>query len=333
MSYGPISLKYFFIKTKLTARLISMNTPVVVADMVEIIERHAEWRSQEATKWLATTEGQAITSNKASTHAYSREAVLERTQWRKGEEKLNYWGFSYGTLLGATFAALQPHRSQRILIDGVEESNDYYQTGWITNLRDTDAIMHKFYQYCSDAGPEKCALNSGNLTAGDIEDLVETLVTDIADNPVAVTGSKTRGPEIITYSDVLELIRPSLYSPLALFPRTATLLDDIINKNGSAFADFKQTLHKPSCPLQNCAANGGSFKGDCHAIGSEAQSGIMCSDGVDVSYRTKEDVKKNAEFLYRQSKWLGPLWASITAPCPSWQARPAWQIRPGRKAS
>ena len=35
-----------------------------------------------------------------------------------GHEKLRYWGISYGTMLGGTFAALFPDRVERLVSDG-----------------------------------------------------------------------------------------------------------------------------------------------------------------------------------------------------------------------
>lgn len=35
-----------------------------------------------------------------------------------GEEKVKYWGFSYGTYIAATFAALFPDKVGRIVSDG-----------------------------------------------------------------------------------------------------------------------------------------------------------------------------------------------------------------------
>lgn len=70
-----------------------MSTPAVVQDMVEIIEAHAEWRSKVAEKWLASKEGRAVTAKKPSSHIFSRDAVIERTRWRKGKENLNYVSF------------------------------------------------------------------------------------------------------------------------------------------------------------------------------------------------------------------------------------------------
>jgi pimeloyl-ACP methyl ester carboxylesterase len=102
-----------------------MNTVVVVKDMVEIIDRHAEWRNKQAELWLASKEGKSTTTGKENGDHYPWEAVLDRTKWYKGDEKFQYWGFSYGTVLGATFAALYPERVGRMVLDGVADAYDY----------------------------------------------------------------------------------------------------------------------------------------------------------------------------------------------------------------
>lgn len=35
-----------------------------------------------------------------------------------GQDKLKYWGFSYGTILGGTFAAMYPDKVERLVSDG-----------------------------------------------------------------------------------------------------------------------------------------------------------------------------------------------------------------------
>lgn len=42
-----------------------------------------------------------------------------------GQEDMMYWGFSYGTLLGQTYAGLFPERSHRVVIDGVVNQFDW----------------------------------------------------------------------------------------------------------------------------------------------------------------------------------------------------------------
>jgi hypothetical protein len=125
-----------------------VNTPNVVADMVAIIEALGEWREKEAMRLLdsPTYKEYTISSGRQKLleeprkSGNDRAAIIKRTSWRKGEEKLQYWGFSYGTVLGATFAALQPHRVSRLILDGVVDSEDYYSLEFRNNLNDTEAV-------------------------------------------------------------------------------------------------------------------------------------------------------------------------------------------------
>ncbi|RDW65125.1 hypothetical protein BP6252_10776 [Coleophoma cylindrospora] len=303
-----------------------MNTVAVVADMVQIIEKHGEWRQKQANLWLSSKAGKIITDGKGIGEIYSRKAIIERTKWRQGQEKLQYWGFSYGTVLGSTFASLHPDRSERVAIDGVVNATDYYQTAWLTNLQDTDKIIDKFYDYCHLAGPGKCSLNTGNSTPADIEILVEDLLTRLQEDPISVQASMTRGPEIITYSDVMMLIRVTLYEPFIKFAPMADLLADVVHGNGSAFADYKQHGRTPNCPLDHCKSSA-PYADSCQPMtGSETMSGIMCSDGDDVSNHTKEQFQENFAALYNQSKWLGAYWSLYAMRCAHWKGRAKWRV-------
>ena len=57
-----------------------VSTANVIRDMVEIIERHGQWRERRAKSLLSRC-GSPI----------EQEAVLHRTTWHKGEEKLQFW--------------------------------------------------------------------------------------------------------------------------------------------------------------------------------------------------------------------------------------------------
>jgi pimeloyl-ACP methyl ester carboxylesterase len=127
---SSVAISNLWARTKASSALCSqndevvnhMNTPVLVGDMVEIIEKHGEWGSKQAETWLDSMEGKVATAGKASSDLVSREAITDRTKWMNGEEKLIYWGFSYGTVVGSTFSAMQPHRVDRVIVDGVVDT-------------------------------------------------------------------------------------------------------------------------------------------------------------------------------------------------------------------
>ena len=88
-----------------------MSTPAVARDMLSIIEAWDEWRAET---------GQIDIKPPAVTAAH--EASTEPPYSLDTKGKLVYWGFSYGTLLGATFAAMFPQRVGRVLLDGVVDA-------------------------------------------------------------------------------------------------------------------------------------------------------------------------------------------------------------------
>ncbi|GJE90064.1 alpha/beta hydrolase [Phanerochaete sordida] len=75
-----------------------------------------------------------------------------------GYDKIQYWGFSYGTILGSTFAAMFPDNVGRLIIDGVADAENYYAGLWSNNLLDTDEALKTVLDACVAAGPSLCAL-------------------------------------------------------------------------------------------------------------------------------------------------------------------------------
>lgn len=60
-----------------------MDTAPVARDIIEIFERHGEWREKEADRLLRGTE---TSPNEVS-------ETTARTMYRPGEEMVQYWGF------------------------------------------------------------------------------------------------------------------------------------------------------------------------------------------------------------------------------------------------
>ena len=77
-----------------------------------------------------------------------------------GQEDMFYWGFSYGTILGQTYATLFPDRSHRVIIDGVANQFDWYEVRIDPeDLVDTEEVLNGFFKECIKAG-DNCTMSS-----------------------------------------------------------------------------------------------------------------------------------------------------------------------------
>jgi len=209
-----------------------MNTTPVVADMVEILELHGEWREKEARRLLA--------ARQHDLNVVDHEAIIQRTRWKRGEENFLFWGFSYASVLGATFAAMHPHRIERVVVDSIADADDYYSAAWLMNLQDTDAVVETFFEYCDEAGLERCALYMEG-SRRNIKSRFDGIVMSLRGNPIGVPAIDSRAPELMTYTDVANLIRAAAYSPIQIFETLAQVLADISQRNGTSLAVLKQS--------------------------------------------------------------------------------------------
>ncbi|GAB7353862.1 hypothetical protein MBLNU459_g4221t2 [Dothideomycetes sp. NU459] len=296
-----------------------VNTSPVARDMLEIIERHAQWVEKQG-------KAAAVKSN-SNTEQETAQAIMTRTRWVRGGTRLKYWGNSYGTILGQTFAAMFPDRIDRVILDGVCDSHDYYFGTWFANLQDADKILGRFFDYCDEAGPESCSFYSPGGPDG-IKKAYDELIQDVFQHPRAVTSTATRGPDVITWSDVKSMVRLGMYQPLIYLPMVSDLLADVATGNGSLFADFKHMEHDPSCPSAACKA-AGPFSPECVGAGDngvDAQSAILCTDGEGLGQIDESAFQTYWHALQRQSKVMGDWWAHTRLGCVGWKTKAKWRF-------
>ena len=294
-----------------------MNTTPVIADMIAILELHGKWRDEEARKWMA--------SHKSYLTEAQELEIRERTRWKKNQEKLVFWGFSYGTVIGATFAAMQPHRIERAVMDGVADSPDYYRGEWLANLQDTDVIMEKMFEYCDKAGPEGCALYIQGGTAA-IWKRFDEILASIKEHPIGVPASGARAPALITYSDINLAVRGAIYAPIQEFSTLAKGLIEISHRNGTSFAAAKQ--QQPTIPTTECR-DALPYAQDCQVPSvtlGETTMAISCSDGNSTLGMTRSAFGSYVKQLRQQSQLMGDSWAQIRLGCIAWDVKPKWRF-------
>jgi pimeloyl-ACP methyl ester carboxylesterase len=65
-----------------------------------------------------------------------------------GDKKLNYLGYSYGTLLGQTYANLYPHKTGRLVFDGVVDPTITPYDLSVTQAKGFEKSLRKFLSQC-----------------------------------------------------------------------------------------------------------------------------------------------------------------------------------------
>ena len=141
-----------------------------------------------------------------------------------GDDKMSYLGFSYGTLLGATYAQLFPTKIRAMVLDGAVDPKQSYIEGNETQAKGFERAFTNFTAWCK-ATPARCPISADPRKA----------VTDA----LAAGGSKP-----VTNSDgrkatagwVFIAVISSLYSETS-WPRLATAVDTL--RQGTAKGIFQ----------------------------------------------------------------------------------------------
>ncbi|KAF2157807.1 alpha/beta-hydrolase [Myriangium duriaei CBS 260.36] len=287
-----------------------VTTASVARDMLEITERLGKWREEEAERLLE--EGRR--THHASP-ASSGINIVGEVRYKPGKEKLQYWGFSYGTFLGLTFAAMFPERVQRLAIDGVMDPYDYTQTQWFTSLDDAEKAMDAFYLSCATAGYPLCALanDTGETTVEEVKRRVLKIFHELTHEPLAVAGSN---PEIITAADITNMIFLGIYRPVGSFPVMAKILSDIESGDGTTLATTLLANHAVDCKADQSGIS--AMKG----YSSESLMAVACTDGNDQTSVDRAEFERYLTRLTTVSPTLAPLWSLIRLHCVHYTIRP-----------
>ncbi|KAJ7171065.1 hypothetical protein C8R46DRAFT_1087578 [Mycena filopes] len=170
--------------------------PFSDAGRAVLVEQQKEALALEETQGAVCAEtigAEALGFMSTTTTIYDMEEI---SRVLDGEDApINFWGGSYGSIVGAYLANMLPHKAGKILIDGVVPSDmwstEHYESQALLRLLLTDS--EKTYQLylseCFKAGPEHCALtNAADESPADIETRIDDFIDRIQQQPLRVTN-------------------------------------------------------------------------------------------------------------------------------------------------
>jgi pimeloyl-ACP methyl ester carboxylesterase len=232
---------------------------------------------------------------------------LDRLRAAVGDDALTYLGFSYGTVLGATYANLFPARVRALVLDGVTDPVAYTHNlfDWTAgSLRDTEQVLAGFARTCAAAGPQGCAL-AGH---GDVRGRIDALLARLRRTPVPAPNAPV--PGLLDYPTAQTLIFSALYST-PLWPLLASGLAAAEQGDGSVL-------------LRLVAAQAGDPDPTTTDYDNlrDAQAGILCTDSP-----APRDPGRWPAFVRRLER-ISPTAAAsvgwlVGLPCATWPAQAA----------
>jgi pimeloyl-ACP methyl ester carboxylesterase len=195
------------------------------------VPRTSRGRATYARESLALTRGCQQRSGRVLAHVGTAEAAadIESIRVALGEAKISYFGFSYGTYLGAQWLQQFPSTVRAAVLDGaLDPSLDL--VGFVAGqAKAFDAALVRFFDWCDrDAS---CAYHSGSPAAGRFD----LLARAVAQRPLPAGGGRTLGTGELQYG-----VGYGMYSRY-LWPRLAQSLQDATAGRGRGLLDMSDS--------------------------------------------------------------------------------------------
>lgn len=217
--------------------------------------------------------------------------------------KIRYWGFSYGTLLGSTIAAMFPNKIDRMVLDGNINPTDYYHGTNEESVDDVDAAVSYFFQTCATAGSTYCDLAVRGATGAQLEAAFRGYLTGLLNG----TYTTTIQGEVWSYGDVKGYLFSQLKSPR----RWATVASNI--------AAFYQGTKGPRSMKRQTSGSTAPFNiaNSFNAKTSNALEAITCGDWDDIN-ASLQDYSRYLQLYNQRSYYGGDQLISILLSCSTW---------------
>lgn len=221
----------------------------------------------------------------------------------KPSHLLNYYGISYGTFLGQTFASMFPDRVGNVVLDGVVSPEGYLANYTWSSVTHLDGAISTFFINCYELGPSKCSFYTGS-SAKDIHSRFEKSLMQLNAQSGQANSSEVDSALLLLKIALLTTADQALDN-FDVLPDVLVGLEDALNEGSlSSWTDKARDLY-----------------GDPEVNGSENvqyTAGVLCSDLENRWYgKTLDDLRPLLADLDDKSI-VGDIWIKSMLPCLGW---------------
>ncbi|MEO5900513.1 MAG: alpha/beta hydrolase [Ilumatobacteraceae bacterium] len=144
-----------------------------------------------------------------------------------GEQKISYFGFSYGSELGATWATLFPSTVRAAVLDGAVDPNAGLVQGGLDQSKGFETSLDTFLAQCSSN--KKCAFRNG----GHADTAFDALMQSIDAAPLAAEAGRPK----LTRGAALSAVSQAMYDS-SDWPTLATALAQAQQGDGTGLMEL-----------------------------------------------------------------------------------------------
>ncbi|CAH0027724.1 unnamed protein product [Clonostachys rhizophaga] len=187
-----------------------------------------------------------------------------------GDELVNYFGISYGTVLGATLVSMFPNKVGKVVLDSVGNPHGYiHDMNELGSRARTDATFDALLSQCVAQGPIECPLARHASTAAELQAKIYAMIDAARANPIALPLEHARYDTTIVRGTVVDYSTLKTMAFLSLFAagtQTQMLagLDGALREDWATYAAWRDALD-------------GAFASQ---LDSEVCLGISCGDST-----------------------------------------------------
>ena len=124
-----------------------------------------------------------------------------------GEDKISYFGFSYGSELGATWATMYPNTVRAAVLDGATDPLSTSTEAGMAQAAGFEQQLTTFLAQCSKK--PTCEFHND----GDAEGALDALLLDIDTNPLVVSTDRTPVTQGVAFTAIAQSMYSDYYWP------------------------------------------------------------------------------------------------------------------------